>query len=112
MGGYITEVFEHGDDGLKMIQEKKPYLVILDNHLKEPNKSGVYYLQHIVKIKPVIPVIYITADTDPDLKNQVEKIGVSSYIIKNQSFLVYLRVALDEIQSKSVKKGFFSKFFK
>jgi DNA-binding NtrC family response regulator len=112
MGGFQTEVFEHGDDGLKKIQEKKPYMVILDNHLKEPNKSGVHYLQHIVKIKPAIPVVYITADTDPELKKKVEKIGVSSYIIKNQSFLVYLRTALDEIQEKSGKTGFFSKLFK
>lgn len=112
MGGFLTEVFEHGDDGLNKIREKKPYLVILDNHLKEPNKSGVFYLQQIVKIKPRIPVVYITADTDPSLKEQVEKIGVNSYIIKNQSFLVYLRTALDEIKESSAKMGFFSKLFK
>jgi len=112
LGGFQTEVFEHGDDGLKKIQEKKPYMIILDNHLKEPNKTGIYYLQQINKIKPRIPVVYITADTDPDLKKQVEKIGVNSYIIKNQSFLVYLRTALDELKEKSETKGFFSKLFK
>jgi DNA-binding NtrC family response regulator len=113
MPGFQTEVFENGDDCLKKIQEKRPYLIILDNHLKEPNKSGVYYLKQIVKIKPSIPVVYITGDTDSDLKMQVEKIGVESYIIKNQSFLIYLRLTLDTIHEKSSKKkGFISKLFK
>lgn len=111
MGGFQTEVFENGDEALAKIKEQKPYLIILDNHLKEPNKSGAYYLKNIVKIKPQIPVVYITADTDQDLKKEIQKIGVAGYIIKNQSFLIYLRTALDEIESGSLKKGFFKKLF-
>lgn len=112
LGGFQTEIFENGDEALERIKANKPYLIILDNHLKEPNKSGVFYLKHINKVKPRIPVIYITADNDPELKKEVQKIGVSSYIIKNQSFLVYLRTALDELKSKSEQKGFFKKLFK
>lgn len=110
MGGFITEVFENGDEAILKIKEQKPYLMILDNHLKEPNKSGIFYLKKINKLKPRIPVVYITADTDDNLKKEVEKVGVNSYIIKNQSFLVYLRTALDEIQNPS-KSGFFKKLF-
>jgi len=112
LGGFQTEVFENGDEALVKIKEQKPYLIILDNHLKEPNKSGVYYLKNINKIRPRIPVIYITADTDPELKKEVQKIGVNSYIIKNQSFLVYLRTSLDEIKERESKPGFFKKLFK
>ena len=112
LGGFQTEIFENGDEAMQKIKEQKPYLIILDNHLKEPNKSGVFYLKQIHKVKPRIPVIYITADTDPELKQEVQKIGVNSYIIKNQSFLVYLRTALDEIRDNSSKQGFFKKLFK
>jgi DNA-binding NtrC family response regulator len=112
LGGYRTEVFEHGDEALEKIKTSKPYVIILDNHLKEPNKSGVFYLKKIIKTKPLVPVIYITADTDVELKKQVEKIGVHSYIIKNQSFLVYLRTALDEIGGGKSKKGFLRKLFR
>lgn len=111
LGGFQTEIFENGDEALEKIKKNRPYLIILDNHLKEPNKSGVYYLKNIIPIKPRIPVIYITADTDPELKKQVEQIGVNSYIIKDQSFLVYLRTALDELQQQSAKRGFFKKLF-
>ncbi|MCU0357038.1 MAG: response regulator [Cyclobacteriaceae bacterium] len=111
MGGYETRVFEHGDEALEKINEQKPSLIILDNHLQEPNKSGVFYLKHIIKIKPRIPVIYITADTDEELKRQVKHIGVDSYIIKDQSFLVHLRTALDEINNQNARKGFFKRLF-
>lgn len=111
LGGFQTEVFENGDEAMRKLKESIPNLIILDNHLKEPNKSGVFYLKNILKIRPRIPVVYITADTDPDLKKKVEKIGVTSYIIKNQSFLVYLRTALDDIQKGPSKKGFLKKLF-
>lgn len=110
LGGFQTEIFLFGDDALSKIREQPPYLVILDNHLQEPNKSGVFYLQSISKIKPKTPVIYITADTDPELRKKVEKMGVASYIIKDQAFLVYLRAALDELASPK-KKGFLKKIF-
>ena len=110
LGGFQTEVFLNGDEGIKKIGEQKPYLVILDNHLEEPNKSGIFYLKLISKVKPRIPVIYITADTDPELRKTVEKLGVCSYILKDSAFLVYLRTALDDIANPP-KKGLLKKIF-
>jgi response regulator of citrate/malate metabolism len=110
LGGFHTEIFLRGDDAIEKIKIQKPYLVILDNHLEEPNKSGIYYLKLISKVRPRIPVIYITADTDPELRKTVEKMGVESYIIKDSAFLVYLRTALDEIANPP-KKGLLKKIF-
>lgn len=110
LGGFQTEIFLNGDEGIKKIEEQKPYLVILDNHLEEPNKSGIHYLKIISKVRPRIPVIYITADTDPDLKKTVTRMGVSSYIIKDGAFLVYLRTALDDIANPP-RKGLLKKIF-
>lgn len=110
LGGFQTEIFLNGDEGIKKINAQIPYLVILDNHLAEPNKSGIFYLKLISKVRPRIPVIYITADTDPDLKKKVTKMGVSSYILKDSAFLVYLRTALDEIANPP-KKGLLKKIF-
>jgi len=110
LGGFQTEIFAQGDDAIKKINEQRPYLVILDNHLEEPNKSGIYYLKIISKLKPRIPVVYITADTDPELRKTVTKIGVKSYILKDSAFLVYLRTALDEIANPP-KKGLLKKIF-
>ena len=35
LGGFQTEIFENGDEAMQKIKEQKPYLIILDNHLKE-----------------------------------------------------------------------------
>jgi len=110
LGGFQTEIFTNGDEGLKKINEQKPYMVILDNHLEEPNKSGIHYLKIISKVRPRIPVVYITADTDPELRKKVTKMGVKSYILKDSAFLVYLRTALDEIANPP-KAGLIKKIF-
>jgi hypothetical protein len=55
--------------------------------------------------------VYITADTDPELRKKVEKVGVSGYITKDPAFLVYLRTTMDEIANPK-KKGLLSKIFK
>jgi DNA-binding NarL/FixJ family response regulator len=110
LGGFKTEIFVHGYEAIKKLSEQKPYMIILDNHLEEPNKSGIHYLKLISKVKPRIPVVYITGDTDPELKKTVVKIGVESYILKDSAFLVYLRTALDDIANPP-KKGLLKKIF-
>jgi len=110
LGGFHTEIFTNGDTAIKKINEQRPYLVILDNHLEEPNKSGIHYLRVISKVRPRIPIIYITADTDQELRKTVTKVGVMSYILKDRAFLVYLRAALDEIANPP-KKGLIKKIF-
>lgn len=111
LGEFQTEIFLNGDEAIQKISEQKPYLVILDNHLEEPNKSGIHYLKLISKVRPRIPVVYITADTDTELRKTVEKIGVESYILKDSAFLVYLRTALDDIKDGGKKKSLIKKIF-
>lgn len=118
MGGFITEIFLNGDEAINMLNKHrpdsaagKPDIIILDNHLEEPNKSGMHYLKLLSKVKPRIPVIYITADTDIELRKTVEKMGVESFILKDSSFLVYLRTALDDLTSLGKKKSIIKKIF-
>jgi CheY-like chemotaxis protein len=125
MGGFITEIFLNGDEAINMLNKRKPAfaagrpasaagrpdIIILDNHLEEPNKSGIHYLKLLSKVKPRIPVIYITADTDIELRKTVEKMGVESFILKDSSFLVYLRTALDDLTSLGKKKSIIKKIF-
>lgn len=118
LGGFITEIFLNGDEAIIKLNKHKPAfdagrpdIIILDNHLEEPNKSGMHYLKLISKIKPRIPVIYITADTDIELRKTVEKMGVESFILKDSSFLVYLRTALDDLTGEGKKKSIINTIF-
>lgn len=109
LGGFTTEVYPNGDVALATLATKKPFLIILDHHLSEPGKDGLFYLREIRKKDPKIPIIYITMDTKPSLKEKVMSFGVQAFIYKNEAFLIYLRTALDELIKKA-KKGFLKKF--
>ena len=111
LDGFTTEIFPNGDAALTRLATRKPFLIILDNHLSDPAKDGFFYLKEIRKRDSGIPVIYITVDTEPGLKEKVEKYGVQGFIYKNEAFLVYLRTALDDLIKKS-KKSFIKKIFR
>jgi DNA-binding NarL/FixJ family response regulator len=112
--GFKTEVCATGDIGLAKLTSIQPYLVILDHHLNDPHRDGIFYLKEIRKRNPKVPVVYITIDTSAELKTKVSKLNVQGFIYKNEAFLVYLRTALDEIEAGLTKKegkGFLMKLF-
>ena len=111
LDGFVTEVYPTGDAALINLTTKKPFLIILDHHLDDPNKNGLFYLKEIRKKESKVPIIYITIDTDPSLKEKVERLGVSGFIYKNEAFLVYLRTLLDDLL-KWKRKSILGKFFK
>ena len=110
LDGFVTEVYPTGDAALVNLTTKKPFLIILDHHLEDPKKNGLFYLKEIRKIDSKIPIIYITVDTDSDMKGKVERYGVHGFIYKNEAFLVYLKTLLDDLE-KSKGKSFLKKFF-
>ena|SRR5690349_12536131 len=110
MEGYTVEAHSDGDEGLKQLGSKNPFMIILDHNLSDPLKTGLHYLKSIKKMKGSVPVVYITSDNSDDLKKEVLKQGAETLIIKSDSFLVQLRTAIDEINSPK-KKGLFSKLF-
>jgi DNA-binding response OmpR family regulator len=110
MTGYQVEVYHGGDEAVKELENKSPFMIILDHHLLDPNKDGIYFLPKIRKIKPAIPVVYITSNNTELVKLEALKAGAKSVIVKSDSFLVQLRTAMDEINSP--KKGLLAKLFK
>ena len=111
MKEYNVETYPNGDDALSALGTKTPFMIILDHNLSDSTKNGTYYLKHIKKLKPEVPVVYITADSSDILKKQTAKLGASSHIVKSESSLIHLRTAIDEIVTPK-KKGLLSKLFK
>ena len=100
MAGFdATQAFD-GERGLKMVQTKKPDLVLLD--LLLPKMHGFNVLEKL-KSSPdtkEIPIIILTMlGSDDDIKKGLE-LGANDYIVKSQH-------AVAEIVEKV--KGFFSK---
>ena len=111
MGGYVVEAFSDGDELIKAMGTKNPFMAILDHNLSDPTKNGVHYLKQIKKLRPTLPVIYITSEASDSLKREVLKLGVTVRIIKSESFLVHLRTAIDEIITPK-KPGLLARLFK
>ena len=111
MQGYTVEVYPSGDEALKQLEKKAPFLVILDHELNHPGKDGIYFLKKIKKMKSKVPTLYITSSSSPVVKKDALKHGAECVIVKSESFLVELRTAIDEINSPK-KRGLLAKIFK
>jgi DNA-binding response OmpR family regulator len=111
MKGYCVEAYPGGDAALKALESKDPFLIILDHHLSDPTKDGIYFLKKIRSMKPDVPSIYITSNASQSVKSKAIKNGAKSLIVKSESFLVQLRTAMDEIGIVK-KRGILSKIFR
>lgn len=66
-GGHEVTEAANGKDGLKMIEKQAPEVVITD--ILMPEMEGLETIRHIVKTRPLLPVIAYTASiTTPYLQ--------------------------------------------
>jgi two-component system, cell cycle response regulator len=72
----------NGEEGLAQAKEVRPDLIILDYNM--PVMDGVTMLQHLrhdPQLKS-IPVIMLTAESNPKIISTVARLGVRDYIVK------------------------------
>ncbi|WP_238881900.1 response regulator transcription factor [Clostridium sp. YIM B02551] len=77
--GFITEIAENGEKGMKLIVEYKPDLLILD--LMLPDISGFEICKRVSK-EYTIPVVMLTAKSDTIDKILGIELGADDYITK------------------------------
>ncbi len=78
--GYQVVTATRGLQGITLVQEVEPSLVILD--LKMPDLDGIEVLRRIKEINKNIPVVMITAHGTIETAIEAMKIGASDYITK------------------------------
>jgi CheY-like chemotaxis protein len=81
--GAIVEWAKNGTEAVKMVQNHKPDLVLMD--LKMPVMDGLESSRQIRKMYPDLPIIAQTAYSLPEEKELAEKIGLN----KNSVVLVF-----------------------
>lgn len=96
--GFDVSVAVNGEEGIKMIREKKPDIVLLD--LQMPVKNGIEVLSELnadVELSK-IPVIVLTNIDNEDSFKQVGKFETRFYLIKSlttpQKAVDYVREVL------------------
>ncbi len=110
LGDYDVTTFD-GPEAMMAHLGDKPYAVVLDHFFEGQTKTGLDYMTIIKEANRNIPVIYHTTLDDDKVRKQALDLGAEAFIVKDSASLVRLRTALDVIQEKLDKRGFFSKLF-
>lgn len=78
--GYNILVARDGNQGLAMAERENPDLLILD--MMMPKRSGFLVLEKLLRSKPGLPTIMITANEGSRHKAYAEMLGVKDYLRK------------------------------
>ena len=70
------------DHAMKLLDQKRSDLIVLDLFL--PDSRGLDSLRSIQKKYPNIPIVFLTALDDAELKRQALQQGAKGYLLKDQ----------------------------
>jgi DNA-binding NarL/FixJ family response regulator len=81
----LRVVRETGDgaEALRLIQELRPAIAILDIHM--PKLSGLQVIRSLWENKSLVKIILLTMHEDEDLFNEAMNLGVSAYVLKENA---------------------------
>lgn len=79
LGHHVVGRAKDGKEAIRKVKELEPDIVLMD--IKMPNMDGLEAAKEILSIKQ-IPIIVLTAYSQPDLIEKADSIGVSYYLVK------------------------------
>jgi len=79
LGHHVIGRAKDGREAIKRFKELDPDIILMD--IKMPDIDGLEAAKEILSIRP-IPIIILTAYSQPDLIEKADSIGVSYYLIK------------------------------
>ena len=82
--GYEVSVARDGEEGLKLMPEIKPDLILLD--IIMPKKGGFEVMEEMQKDKELkkIPIIVISNSGQPVELDRAQKLGAKDWLIKTE----------------------------
>lgn len=101
--GFEVHTAKEGQDGLQLLQDKKPDIVITDYQM--PGMSGIDVLSKIREVDDTIPVVILTAYGDASLTIRSMRTGAFDFIEKPINPRELLETVKNGLQSvQAVKK--------
>lgn len=78
--GYQVLVAESGEQGLSLLESVRPDVILLDLHM--PGKGGIEVLREMRLAHKDMPVIVLTAVSDPQIAKLAVSSGATDYLTK------------------------------
>ena len=78
--GYEVTTAQDSQKGLDIVKTTEINLVISDLRMRPMN--GIELLREILKVKPKLPVIMLTAYGSPETANEASQLGAFAYLTK------------------------------
>jgi DNA-binding NarL/FixJ family response regulator len=92
----------NGEEALKLIDELRPDIAILDVHM--PKLSGLQAARKLIEKKSVVKLILLTMHEDEDLLNEALNLGIHAYVLKENA----VEDLLSAVRSVAASKTFVS----
>lgn len=73
----------NGEEALKLLEELRPDIVILDVHM--PTLTGLQAARKLTDRKSPVKVVLLTMHEDEDLLNEALNLGVHAYVLKENA---------------------------
>jgi FixJ family two-component response regulator len=78
--GFVTKCFLSAEEFLRDISTEHADCLLLDIHLG--GLSGIQLRQQLKSLRPALPIIFMTAFDDKELREQALRIGCIAYLHK------------------------------
>jgi DNA-binding NarL/FixJ family response regulator len=103
LGHEVVGIAKDGIEGLRMIREVKPDLLILD--ILIPSLSGIHIARTLQDELPSVKILVLSSETDRKTLHQLHKLHLPGFIDKKEASIKTLEAALAQI---SAGKRYFS----
>ncbi|MCB9252509.1 MAG: response regulator [Flavobacteriales bacterium] len=112
LGYNITSVASNYDDAIKMIENEKPDILLLDIYL-EGDKSGIDVAETLNK-KYNLPFIFLTANAGKETLEQAKKVNPPAFLVKpfnNNDLYASIEICLNNFLKPPVSRADNSEYF-
>ena len=106
--GYVVKTVENGKEGLKILDEETPDLIISDVIM--PEMDGYEFLKKVRKINPLTPFTFLTVKSELDDYDKGYELGATDYLTKPFEVEILLkkvekRIASGKTLKEIIKEG-------
>jgi DNA-binding NarL/FixJ family response regulator len=94
----IVGTFENGQTLVEHAAELQPNVIVLD--VAMPQMNGLIAGKRLKQEMPLVKLVYLTMNQDPDIAGEAFRLGASAYLLKNSSGRELVRAIAEVVRGR------------